>query len=382
MVRAAAVLLLEAAAARELLLVGLYDGTNFTGDSAHYNEVSLLTYALNGLKAPTLQASSRIGMSPSWMTQGATSEHFFTLSETSLYDGKVQGSVSSFDIDCDGKAHITSREGCGGDIPAHLAVVKESLLVANYGGGNVGSLQIDAKGRLMPLSNLLDYGNTSHPHMISVFEDRVFVPTLGLDKVQQLDAGLKPFAEPLPVPEGQGPRHIKFFPDGRGVLTNEGAANVTSTVVFVQLGDDGLSKLATYKTLPDDMSSHDMYPAEVVLVEAPEGSWVLVSNRDATEKGRDGITVFKREGDELKKLDYVRTGHYPRSMTLSWVSIESALVIAGNQKADSLSMFTFSVDGRLEPLGKEFPVVDEKGTSQSPGFVGVFKLPECDTVLV
>merc|ERR1712070_883621 len=104
-----------------------------------------------------------------------------------------------------------------------------------------------------------------------------------------------------------------------------------------------------------------MYPAEVILVEAEQGSFVLVSNRDHTEKGRDGITVFKRQGDKLRHLDYVSVGHYPRSMALTEFSDGKALLVVGNQLANSLTLLSFSLEGKLERLAEDMPVVDAKG---------------------
>jgi 6-phosphogluconolactonase (cycloisomerase 2 family) len=369
--------------ARELLLVGLYDSTNFTGDSADYTKSSLNAYALDGLSAPTFLSRSQVGLNPSWLTPGASAEHLFAISESEVYNGKNEGSVASLQLSCQGEARVSSRQGCGGGTPAHAAMVGGNIAVANYGSGNVAVLPVGSDGQVQPVKELLDYGNASHPHMISPFDSKVFVPTLGLDAVQQLSVpSLQPVGEVLSVPRRQGPRHLKFFPDGHGVLANEGAANVTCTVVFVRETEDGLAELETYETLPDHMSSKDMYPSEVILVQSKQGSYALVSIRDHSEQGRDGITVFKRHGERLQRLDYVHTGHYPRSMALTAFSDGKALLVVGNQFANSLTLLTFSVDGKLERFGKDVPVVDEQGVAQSPGFVGVFTAPSCKTVAV
>merc|ERR1712232_988202 len=93
--------------------------------------------------------------------------------------------------------------------------------------------------------------------------------------------------------EHEGPRHIAFHPSGKlAVLLNEGSADAECTIVLCDFDEASgrLTEIATYDTLPAPTGSTNMYPSEVQFTK--DGKYVLVSNRDATDEEKDGITVF------------------------------------------------------------------------------------------
>jgi len=373
-------------AADQVLLVGLYKDSG----------ASVLSYSINrGTFSPL--ASSDIGVGPSWIIpahrgradnlQGyATS--LFTISET----GTGNGTVASLSLDCKGNIAETSRVSSQGAAPVFLATdpMSDHVLVANYGGGSVSVLPVswkDNQATLEAASQTLEFGANAHAHSAYFMPDcgaecSVFVPTLGLDEVQQLKYSggkLSKAHTPLSVPAQQGPRHLAFHPTlPIAVLANEGSASAKVTIELLAVDKEkGLSTIATYSA-SGPYSAPDLYPAEVVFTES--GYFVLVSLRDATDQKRDGVASFKVEenGRNLSLVDYASVGHYPRSMTLS----KDGLVIVGNQKGNSLSFLSLDF-----ATGKLTKAKDDLDVGDSPAFVGIFDLaqgcnPTMSTVVV
>jgi len=360
-----------------VLVVGVYDDS-FSGDSAGYESASAFTFKLDTV--PELLTKSAVGLNPSWMiaAPGAATGNttsLFAQSESQLYAGRSEGSVASLELGCDGSIAVTSRHGSGGGAPVYLSSdpTGKYVLVPNYGGGNVAvfPVQDGASGpTLGPAHQVMEFGDQAKAHS-AVFgpsANALFVPTLGLDVVQQLTFSEGQFSQngpPLTVPEHEGPRHIAFHPHlDIAILLNEGSADAECTVVLCEFdGAAGrLAEIATYDTLPSGTGSSNMYPSEVQFTK--DGSYVLISNRDATDEKKDGISVFKVHEKELTFLQYAPVGHYPRSMVLT----DDGLVITGNQKDNSLSILRFE-SGSLTKIDEDVPV------GQSPAFVGVFDLP-------
>jgi 6-phosphogluconolactonase len=233
-------------------------------------------------------------------------------------------------------------------------------------------LQQSAGGfTLGPAQQVVEFGDQAKAHS-AVFgpsADSLFVPTLGLDRVQQLtfrNGKISQNGDPLRVPENEGPRHIAFHPsDNVAVLLNEGSADAECTIVLCEFDESSgrLTEIATYDTLPGVMSSSNMYPSEVQFTK--DGAYVLVSNRDASDEKKDGITVYKVHEGGLSFVQYAPVGHYPRSMILT----DDDLVITGNQKDNSLTLLRFDGFGHLTRIDEDIPI------GESPAFVGVFDLP-------
>jgi len=251
------------------------------------------------------------------------------------------------------------------------------VLCANYGAGSVSVLPViwdSSVATLGDATQTLEFGAQAHAHS-AYFAHAcdaepcpVFVPTLGLDAVQQLNfqnGTLAQVHEPLAVPAEQGPRHMAFHPSlPIAVLANEGSASAKVTIELLNVDATGLSHVATYEA-SGPYSPPDMYPAEVLF--SPNGDFVLVSVRDASDGKRDGVTVFKvaDNGSSISFVGYTGVGHYPRSMALT----EDGLLIVGNQKGNSLSFLSLDLGrGTLAKLG------DDMSISDSPAFVGIFDL--------
>src|SRR5207253_2059613 len=118
------------------------------------------------------------------------------VSEVETTGGKKAGGVTAFKIGDDGKLTQLNSQISGGGGPCHLVVDKEgkAVLVANYGGGSVASLPLEADGKLKEAASVMQHTGHSvdkdrqkEPHAHSINLDKsnrfAFAADLGLDQV-------------------------------------------------------------------------------------------------------------------------------------------------------------------------------------------------------
>jgi 6-phosphogluconolactonase (cycloisomerase 2 family) len=365
----------------QVLLVGLYQSSG----------KSVLSYAFDGSTSIVPLSSSDIGAGPSWIIpagQPPKSSFRPTPYKSLVATSETGGTVASLSLDCSGKVAVTSRVMSGAN-PVFLATDHNSshVLSANYGAGSISVFPqswIADNATLAPASQTLEFGAKAHAHSAyfappwagDMPHAPVFVPTLGLDQVQQLyftNGKLVHAHDPLIVPSQQGPRHMAFHPiEPIAVLANEGSATANVTIELLTYNRHiGLSTIATYNA-GGPYSAPDLYPAEVLFDK--QGQFVLVSLWDLTDQKRDGVAVFKLcsgpMGASFSLVDYAAVGHYPRSMTLA----DTGLLIVGNQKGNSLSFLNLDFS-----TGKVTKVKEDLIIGDSPAFVGIFDFSdECN----
>src|SRR5262249_7748111 len=238
--------------------------------------------------------------------------------------------------------------------------------LANYGGGSVEVVPVDADGKLGEPTAFIQHKGTGPnksrqegPHAHSINLDAAnkfaFAAHLGLDKVliYKYDAEkgtLEPNDPPAgEVPPGGGPRHFAFHPNGKlAFVCDEMTSAVTPFAYDASKG--ALKQLETVSTLPKDAEAKGNSTAEVQV--HPSGKAVYVSNR-----GHNSIAVFSVD-PETGKLTLIQNestqGKTPRNFG---IDPTGAYLLAANQ--DSASVVVFKIDpatGKLTPTGKSVEV--------------------------
>ena len=352
------------ASGKDELLV--YIGT-YTGAKSKGIYMSRLDVASGALGPPELAAETS---SPSFLAVHPRGGFLYSVNEVNASGGKPGGGVSAYAIDrTTGKLTALNQESSGGPGPAHLIVDKSGadVLVANYGGGSVAALPIEADGRLKPPSAFIQHTGSSvnpnrqdkpHAHSINVSPDNRFayVADLGLDKVliYRFDAkrgSLTPSEPPFAaVAPGAGPRHFAFHPKGRfAYVINE--IDLTVTAFSHNAKSGALTTVQSVSTLPDGVTKVPAYSTAEVQVH-PSGRFLYGSNR-----GHDSITVFAIDG-KSGKLTYVQNeptqGSTPRGFG---IDPSGTYLLAGNQRSDSVVVFRIDQQtGRLTPTGHKIEV--------------------------
>jgi len=344
----------------------VYFGT-YTGPKSKGIYVSRFDSASGKPGAPQLAADSP---SPSFLAIHPNRRFLYAANEVAEFGGKKSGAVSGFVIDShSGKLTPLNQEPSGGDGPCHLVVdnAGRTVLVANYGGGSVEALPIQADGNLEPPTTFIQHRGSSvdkqrqegpHAHFITTDAANRFALAcdLGLDKVliykfdpanSSLVANDPPSVSLAP---GSGPRHLAFHPNGRyAYVINEMKCTMTALSYDPERGE--LKELQTLSTLPDGETVKPNYSTAEVEAH-PSGKFLYGSNR-----GHNSIVVFAID-DKTGRLTHIENvstqGNTPRGFG---IDPTGKYLLAANQ--DSGNVVVFRIDqknGRLTPTGDRVEV--------------------------
>ncbi|MGA2132244.1 MAG: lactonase family protein [Bryobacteraceae bacterium] len=348
-------------AAREYFV---YFGT-YTDKGSKGIYVSRFRPATGKLTPPELVAETA---NPSFLAVDPTNHYLFAANEIGDYQGAKSGSVSSFVIDRHtGKLTAVNTVASRGADPCHLTVDKNSkhVLVANYTGGSVAVLPIQAGGRLGDSSDFKQHLGSSvdperqkepHAHDVVLTPDNRFavVGDLGLDKLLvyrfNADKGtLTPNDPPYgQVKPGSGPRHFALHPNGRYAYVISEMGNTITA--FDWDGDKGaLEELQSVPTLPADFKGENT-TAEIAI--HPAGRFLYGSNR-----GHDSIVVYAIDPANGKLTlveDDPTLGKEPRNFALDPAG---QYLFAANQNSNTVVVFKVNPkNGRLTASGEKVEV--------------------------
>lgn len=301
------------------------------------------------------------GANPSFLAIHPNGRTLYAVNEVEKYGGKSSGAVSAFAI-ASGTGALTRRneQQSEGGAPCFVSVDRSGrvVLVANYAGGSVAALPIEADGSLAAATQVEHHTGSgpnaerqeaAHAHCIvpdssnrfalsaDLGADRVFLYRLDLEskslkRVESGDAVMR---------AGAGPRHIAFHPTLPLVFV---ANELDSTVATLRFDAErgALSSLDVRSTLPAGWKSEN-YPADIHV--ASTGRTLYVSNR-----GHNSIAVFSvATSTGALTLDQVIStdGDWPRNFTLD---PSGRWLLVANQRSDSVIVFARdSKSGRLTP---------------------------------
>jgi len=302
---------------------------------------------------------------PTFLTIHPNRRFLYAAIEVGNFGGQKAGALRAFSIDAKtGKLAFLNEVSSRGSGPCHLSLDKtnKNLLVANYDGGSIAVLPVEADGRLKEASAFVQHQGTGpnkerqeapHAHCIRTSPDNKFVlvADLGLDEVlvykfDPAGGTVTPNDPPFgKTPPGAGPRHFAFAPNGRFVyVINEIQCTLTTFAYNPSRG--ALKALQTVSTVPKDRTiTKDDSTAEVEV--HPSGRFVYGSNR-----GPDSIAVFSIDPKTatLNPIEFVPTqGKTPRHFTLDPTA---SFLLAENQDSDTIVVFRVDQKtGRLTPTG-------------------------------
>ena len=301
------------------------------------------------------------GPNPSFLTIHPNGRVLYAVNEVETHTGRPTGVVSAFAIaSATGALTRLNEQPSEGGAPCFVSVDRSGrvVLVANYAGGSVALLPIQADGALAPATKVVQHTGagpnaerqgSAHAHCIiadpsnqfalaaDLGADRVFVYRLDPDgkslrHIEGGDAATRP---------GAGPRHIAYHPTLPLVFV---ANELDSTVATLRFDAErgALSQLDSRSTIPPGWTAAN-YPADIHV--APSGRTLYVSNR-----GHNSLAVFSvAESTGALTLDQVVSteGDWPRNFSLDptghWL-------LVANQRSDSVVVFARDAKtGRLTP---------------------------------
>jgi 6-phosphogluconolactonase len=327
----------------------VYLGT-YTGKDSKGIYQCELSLADGSLTAATLAGETS---SPSFLAFHPNKKFAYAVNED-------KASVSAFSIDeKTGNLTFLNSQPTQGDAPCHLIVDPsgKNVLAANYSGGSCICIPIEADGKLAKASSFQQHeGPKKNGHSIHVDKNNKFALCcdLGLDKViiYAFDPtkGLLKFHNAFDTPQGTGPRHFAWHPDGKTAYIN-GESNMTIIACDYDAAKGALKQTQVLSTLPKDVKQQGGSTAETVV--HPSGKFVYVSNRDPY----NSIAIFSIDA---KSRELTAVGHQamgiktPRNFA---IEPTGRYMLVANQSGGNVLVFRINQDtGELTPTKESVSV--------------------------
>lgn len=265
---------------------------------------------------------------PNWLCAGPDGRIFCVSSDT---DAPMRGCVCELRVTQTGM-ELVSRQPTGGNEPCSLALSPDGrfLLCTNYMTGSVSVHPLTGEG-IGPMLQLVRHSGAGphptrqsgpHPHQVTVIPTLpgcYCVVDLGIDALvvyQQDGHGLLTERYRIPVPAGQGPRHVAYTRAGDAYLITE----LGNRVYPVRFGPDGGSVQAPgVSTLLDEATPN----TAAALWVAPDQRSLYASNRG------EGTIVRLSLPDLRREAAYTLMGTAPRD----FCAADDHLLLAACQDA-------------------------------------------------
>lgn len=277
-----------------------------------------------------------VGDNPSYLTFGKEGL-IYLVNEVDTFDMKAGGGITT--LRYNKKSNSLEKVGSmnqGGGGPCHIEVSVDGkyLITANYGSGSVSVVRLDSEGVPEKVTDVIFYGERSHPHM-TIHNPRLhtyYVSDLGLDRVHQLkldttlglliNADIAYFnSEP-----GSGPRHMAIDKSSANLFViNE----LNSTMSVYNILSDTVNVKQTVSTLPEGYAEKS-YCADIHL--SRSGKKIYGSNR-----GHNSIVTFRVgvDGNLSEPAHRGCGGNWPRNFA---VSPSGKLFLVANQRSNEISV--------------------------------------------
>ncbi|WP_254507750.1 lactonase family protein [Anatilimnocola floriformis] len=305
---------------------------------------------------------------PTFLALHPDGKHLYCINEVGKFLGKDAGGITAFVIDeKTGGLKQLNQQHSGGPGPCHLVVDREGkcVLAANYGGGSCCAVVLKADGSLGDVTSFFQHEakpvaagakvRAPRGHSINVSPDNklALCADLGRDEVviYNLDAAAGKLTTHDPAaghtPEGAGPRHFAFHPNGKiGYAINEQAR--TMTVFAFDAAKGSLTELQTISTVPEGFAKGST--AEVVV--HPSGKFVYGSNR-----GHDSIAVFQVDAATGKLTASGHQGEGIKTPRNFNIDLTGKWLLVGSQDGRNVAVFKIDqATGALTPTGNKIEV--------------------------
>ena len=296
---------------------------------------------------------------PSFLASNGT--HLYAVSEST-------SRVGAYAVDqTTGALTFINDVATGGNGPAHVSVdrTKQTVLVANYGGGTVSTYKLRADGGLLAAADTENAGMNAHQIVVDPTNAFALVPCLGTNTIRSYALApatgvLTSVANPATVPTGSGPRHLAFAPGGlRAYVVNELASTLSAFTFSPTTG--ALVAIGAPVSTRANGATGNNTGAEIEV--HPNGKFVYVSNR-----GDNTIGVFRIEatGSATLIASTPTGGTVPRSFA---IDPSGAWLLAANQSSNSVTRFAIDASSGL------LTATGTPTTFTTPQFVGFVALP-------
>ncbi|MDP4208809.1 MAG: lactonase family protein [Bacteroidota bacterium] len=311
---------------------------------------------------------------PSYFVIHPNGKMLYSVNELDSFPKKWSGGgISAYKIiSSREKLRLIDRVESGGAAPCFINFDKDfsHVLVANYNGGSVSVVKLNADGSFGPQTSLVRHAGKSvntvrqekaHAHSIKVDPSGKFALScdLGVDKffVYRYDCKTGTLHPNNPafvaLKPGSGPRHFSFHPNGKFVyVINELSATIS--VFSWSSGKGLLNEIETVQTLPADFKGANT-SAEITV--HPNGRFLYCTNR-----GYNSISAFSinAETGKLTQLQQISSqGNAPRNFA---IDPTGRWVVLSNHNSDNVVIYRLdTASGLLIPTGQTVSILSPYG---------------------
>ena len=286
----------------------------------------------------------------------------YVLSEGMTFRGRASGGVTAYRVD-EGRFEELNADATDGQRPCYVFCDDDGgeVYIGNFYGGTIPVYPRLADGSLGPRKAFLRHETLGPPwagiHCVAKSPAGRYLAALELsgDVLYLYDcendyAIIASYA----FPEGAGPRHLAFRPDGRVIYVNRQMDEMVSVLAFDPAGEPMLRPVQELSVRSPDMVGKTE-PAAIKV--CPGRPLVAVSNRGmGTRHREDSITLFRADGDTglLTRLQVMRTGgEMPRDFAFT---PDGKYLAVGYQFQGYLDVYRVEEDGlRYAFRGADIP---------------------------
>jgi 6-phosphogluconolactonase len=314
------------------------------------NIPDVMLCALDGNGSARMVSEFTAGDNPSYFTFGENNLVYF-VNEVDSFNMAHGGGITTLRLDKESsKLTRESSINQGGGGPCHITLSADGkyLITANYGSGSVSVVRLNGHGIPERVTDVIFYGEMSHPHM-TLYNERTriyYVSDLGLDRIHRLRLDttigrLMTADVPYLVCEtNSGPRHMAIDKKSSNLyVINE----LNSTVSVFNVLSDTTDIKQTISTLPEGFREKS-FCADIHL--SSNGKELYGSNR-----GHNSIVTWKvGAGGRLSSPAHKDCGgNWPRSFGLS---LSGKYFLVANQRSNEVSVV--SAESKQPATGLNF----------------------------
>jgi 6-phosphogluconolactonase len=311
------------------------------GGYAEKGEKGLLIVDVDFAKGTfTTVSECDAGNNPSYFCISKKRSLIYAVNEVGRVDGVRAGGLTALRLDIkNGTAEKVKELAVpnGGPCYISLSPAEDFLLIANYGGGSVAVVKLDAGGIPSEVSDTIIFkgedGLRSHAHMIAPGPDgkKIYLADLGFDRIAIYDldqaSGKLINTGYAKLSKGSGPRHFTFGKDGAKMYVINELASTLSVFDVAKTGE--LNEIQTLSTLPEGFTGKS-FCADIHL--SKNGKFVYGSNR-----GHNSIVTYKIQPDGKVILAGHTScgGEWPRNFV---VDPSGKYLLVGNQNSNDIAV--------------------------------------------
>lgn len=296
-------------------------------------------------------------VNPSFLAVSPDEKYVYSVGE----GGDNDSFAHSFSFDKEsGSLTLLNSQHTGGSSPAYITIDSRghNVITANYGGGSISQFNVNKDGTLSAFTNLFQFEGKGtdtirqkqpHLHSVQYSPDGMFMfaTDLGTDKIYRYKSvysvfeGQPAFLENdtavFMTPEGTGPRHFDFHPNGLYFYL---LGELSGEVIVYDYNHGNL--LQKQKIVADSVGAKGSADIHI----SPNGRFLYASNR----LQEDGIAIFAIDSQDgtLTKVGYQLTAKHPRNFAIT--PNGKFLLVAGR---DDNMIQVFSIDkntGQLKDI--------------------------------